>query len=1060
MQKLAKSLLAFFMLSFMLLLLNTVKAAGSNYSISNFFPVTGIVTNEHNEPLAGATVSIKNSNTSVTTNADGKFSIDVAGNNDSLIITYVGYITQTINAIENNITVVLMPDENQKLSDVIVVGFGTQKKINLTGAVAQINGKELQNRPVSNIGQALQGKVANLNVTTTGDPGGPGTNASFNIRGNTSLSGGGPLYVVDGIPVSNINDINTQDIENISVLKDAASSAIYGARAPYGVILVTTKRGKKGEKALVSINSVVALSTYTVLPKMANSLEFAKAYNDASVNSGQGVVFSDEIINQIKDNIAKPGTWPVATADPANPNKYTYASPLNTDNVDWYREYFKPWSFNQKHDINVSGGSGNTTYYLGVGYYDQGGQLRYADEKFQRYNLTGNIHTEPAKWLRLTLITRFSRHNTDLPYPYASQLGNWIHGASTRWPNWALRNPDGHFSTASNVEFLTSGGRSINNLNDLSLTGSIEAEPLKGWKINLDYAFNNQSSYYQDHSAYVYSWNVDGTKYNIGPSVNSVGEGGVTDNYNTINFYSSYAKNINHHHFKILTGTQIETFKEFNVSGSRSDLITDDLPSISTATGTQYSYDALSQYATVGTFGRLNYDYDEKYLIELNGRYDGSSRFRQGSRFGFFPSVSVGYNIAREGFWENLKNSINELKFRASYGSLGNQNVPNYQYLATVPIGTNLGYVLNGQRPNYLNAPGLISPDLTWETSKTIDFGIDAAFLRSRLQASFDIYSRKTLNMLGPASVLPSTLGAAVPYQNNADLKTKGFELTLSWRDKIGSDFSYGVSVVLSDYISTIEKYYNPNNLLSGYYPGATIDAIWGYQTAGIIQTDDQIAKMPDQSYLFGNWTKGDILYRDLNGDGKINIGDNTVANHGDLEVIGNSTPRYSYGVNLDAAWKGFDITVFIQGVAKRDLWLGGGSAYNNSGNIFWGFTPNFGNNVYKTTLDYWTPDNTNAYWPKPYTSSEGGKNHQVQTRYLQSGAYMRIKNLQVGYNLSQLFKHSELSRIRIYLSGENILTLSHINKNYDPEVVGGGWGTGKIYPLLKTYSVGANINF
>lgn len=1022
--------------------------------------VRGVVRDETNAPIPGASVKVKGTGRTTITHADGRFAVR-ATPADSLIISYVGYLTQTAQAgTAAGPGIMMSPDlESQKLNDVVVVGFGTQKKVDLTGSVAQISGKELQDRPVSNMGQALQGKVANLNVTTTGDPGGPGTNSSYNIRGNTSLSGGEPLYVVDGIPVSNINGINTQDVESISVLKDAASSAIYGARAPYGVILITTKRGKKNEKAVISINSVVAKSTYTRLPKMANSLQFAHAYNDASVNSGQGIVFSDDIISKISDNINHPGTWPVSTSDPANPNKYTYASPLNTDNVDWYREYFQPWSFNQKHDLSLSGGSLNTTYYLGLGFYDQDGQLRYANENFKRYNVTGNIHTEPTKWLRLGLITRFAKQRSDLPYPYASQLGNWIHGASTRWPNWALRNPDGHFSTASNVEFLTSGGRSINNLNDLSLTGTIEIEPVKNWKINLDYSYNNQSTNYQDHSAYVYSWNLDGTTYNIGPSVNSVGEGAVSDNYNTLNLYSSYLKNFNKHHFKILAGSQIETYRGYNVSGSRSDLITDDLPSISTATGTQVAYDILTQYATIGTFGRLNYDYDEKFLIELNGRYDGSSRFAKGRRTGFFPSVSVGYNIARERYWDNLTNVVNELKLRASYGSLGNQNVTNYQYLATIPIGTNMGYVLNGLRPNYLNAPALISPDLTWETSRTIDFGLDAAFLRHRLSASFDVYSRTTLNMLGPASVLPATLGAAVPYQNNADLRTRGFELTLDWKDRIGADFSYNVSVVVSDYLSRIVKYYNPSKLLSANYPGLTIGDIWGYQTAGLIENDDQLGKMPDQSYLFGNWTKGDVLYTDLNGDGKINVGDNTLDSHGDLKVIGNNTPRYSYGVNLGANWKGFDVSVFAQGVAKRDLWLGG-NAGNNSGNIFWGFTPNFGNNVYLTTLDYWSDNNTNAYWPKPYTSSEGMKNHQVQTRYLQNGAYLRIKNLQIGYDLARLVKRPGLSRVRIYFSGENILTISRINKNYDPEVVNGGWGTGKIYPLLKTYSVGANINF
>lgn len=1038
--------------------INEIKKGG-NKSAST---ISGTVVDETGRTLPGATVKLKGSDKGVVTDSNGKFSLEVNGANDFITVSFVGYKTQTVPVGNDKvITIKLEPDlEGRTLNDVVVVGFGTQKKVDLTGAVAQISGKELQDRPIANIGQALQGKIANLNVTTTGDPGGPGTSSSFNIRGNTSLSGGGPLYVVDGIPLNDINNLNAQDIASISVLKDAAASAIYGARAPYGVILITTKTGKKGEQATVSLNSNVGLSSYTSLPKMANSLQFANAYNDASVNSGQGIVFSDQIIKEISDNINHPGTWPVSTPDPANPNKYTYASPLNTDNVDWFREYFKPWSFNQKHDLNLSGGSASTTYYLGVGYYNEGGQLRYADEVFDRYNLTGNIHTEPTKWLRVGLITRFSNHKTNLPYAYADQLGNWIHGASTRWPNWALRNPDGQFSNASNVAFLQDGGRSIDNINDLSLIGSIEAEPVKDWKINLDYSYNTVASRDQDHSAYVYAYNVDGTPYNIGPSVNSIGETTESDNYNTLNLYSSYTRNLGKHHFKILAGTQIETFNEFNVSGSRSDLITDDLPSISTATGTQYAYDILLHSATMGTFGRLNYDYDEKYLVEINGRYDGSSKFAENSRFGFFPSVSVGYNLAREKYWDKLKNIINEFKLRASYGSLGNQNVPNYQYLATIPIGTNEGYILNGQRPNYLNAPGLISPDLTWETSRTVDIGLDAAFLNSKLDMNFDVYSRTTLNMLGPASVLPATLGAAVPYQNNANLRTQGFELTLNWKDQIGSDFRYNVAVTLSDYKSKILKYYNPNNLISSYYPGSTIGDIWGFKTVGLIKTDQQLAGMPDQSYLYGSWSKGDVLYADLNGDHKINVGSNTLANHGDLEVIGNNTPRYSYGVNLGASWKGFDFSMFLQGVAKRDLWLGGGSPGNNSGNLFWGFTPNFGNNVYETTLNYYSPTNTDAYWPKPYVSSEGAKNHQVQTAYLQNGAYMRVKNLQIGYDLAKLFKHAGLHRVRVYFSGENILTFSGINKNFDPEVVGGSWGSGKEYPLLKTYSIGTNITF
>lgn len=1029
------------------------------------FKVSGKVTNEAGEPIPGVNVKVKGATIITATNENGEYNIDAPDAASVLVFSFIGYVLREVPVSGERTVNVQLTAEPQSLNAIVVVGFGVQKKVNLTGAVSQVDGKVLQNRSVSNVGQALQGVVPNLNLTTTGDPGGPGTNASFNVRGVTRLNGdgvgekGGPLFIVDGMPVDNINDINPNDIENMSVLKDAAASAIYGAKAPFGVILVTTRKGKKGEKLSVNYNNMFGVSTYTRLPRMANSFEFAKAYNIAAINSGQGVVFSNEQLEKIRQNIEKPGSNPVATPDPAIPNRYTYASPLNTDNVDWFKAYFKPWSFNQKHDLSLSGGGQNSTYYVGVGYYDQGGQLRYGNEEFKRYNLTGNLHMEPAKWLRVDLRTRFSKRNLDIPYDYALLNGNWVHLVTTRQPNWAMRNPDGHFSASSGLEGLSNGGRRKNNVDDLTLTGSVEIEPVKDWKVNLDYSYNSINTREQWHSAYYYSWGPDGSKYNVGPSQNSVGADMINDGFQSINIYSSYEKHLGKHNLKGLVGEQLQIYNGYRLSGDKADLITDNIPSISTATGTQNISDGIPHWATAGTFARINYNYDEKYLLELNGRYDGTSLFPEGSRFGFFPSISAGYNLAREQYWEPLKKYVSEFKIRASYGSLGNQNVSNYLYLATVPVNNGLGYILDNRDAVYLGSPALNSTDLTWETSRTFDVGLDAALLDNRLSLSYDWYIRSTRNMLGPASVLPATLGGKVPFQNNADLETKGFELTVNWNDRVGKDFEYHATLVLSDNRSVIKRYYNPTNLLSDPFIGNVLGDIWGYETQGLIQTQKDIETMPDQSYLYGIWTQGDVLYKDLNGDGKIDIGKNTLDDHGDLKVIGNNTPRYSYGLTAGFNWKGLDFSMFWQGVAKRDAWLDD-NPYGNSGNIFWGFVPNYGNNVYKTTLDFWTPENSGAYWPKPYLSSEIAKNHAKQTRYLQNAAYLRLKNLQIGYDLSRLLKRSGIKRLRVFATAENILTITKLNKNFDPEVVSGGWGVGKIYPLLKTISGGVNVSF
>lgn len=1029
--------------------------------------ISGRVVDDKGEVVAGATVSVKGEQRSVSTDANGVFTIKQVDENATLVISGINIETYEIKVNGKKDISIVVNTTVKELNQTVVVGFGTQKKMNLTGAITQIDGKVLDDRPVTNLGQALQGIIPNLNITTGGDPGGPGTDATYNIRGTTTLSGAGnPLFIVDGVPVDQPNDLNPNDIASVTVLKDASASAIYGARAPYGVILITTKRGKKGEKAVVSYNTMFAQSSYTRLPKMANSLEFAEAFNIASQNSGQGSPFSDETIEKIKANIAKPGSYPVSVPDPNNPSRWTYADPTNTDNVDWFRTYFKPWSYSQKHDLSLSGGNQTTTYYMGIGFLDQQGQLRYGNEKFNRYNLSGNIHTEPTKWLRFDLRTRFAKRETNIPFEYANQMGNWIHMATTRHPNWALRDPNDKFSIAGNVDFMANGGRRKKSEDDLTLIGSAEIEPVKNWKINFDYSYNNQAGRNAYNNAYVWSYGPQGNKFNIGPAINSVGEEMRTDNYQSLNLYSTYERNFGRHGLKVMAGHQRELYNGKTIGGERPDLITDMIPSFGTATGIPVVYESIPNWATMGTFGRINYNYDEKYLLQADGRYDGSSKFPSYNRFGFFPTVSVGYVLSKENYWDGLSKYINYFKVRASYGTLGNQNVEDYLYLALVPVNNNIPYILNGARVNSLGTPKIISPDITWESARSFDIGAEATFLNNRLQVEYDWYTRTTLDMFGPASVLPATLGAAVPFQNNADLQTKGFELSIHWRDRIGTDLSYNASLVLSDYTSTIRQYYNPQKLLPLdtrnnriYYTGMKMGEIWGMETKGIIQSDQDIATMADQSAFYGVWTQGDVMYNDLNGDKKIDWGDVTLDDHGDLKVIGNSTPRFSFGLNLGLNWKGFDFTMFWQGVAKRDAWLGG-DGWGNDGNLFWGFVPGFGNNVYKATLDFWTPENRSAYYPKPYLSSEIVKNHRPQTRYLQNAAYARLKNLQVGYDLAPIIKKIGIEKLRLFISAENLLLITKLQKNYDPELLGGGWGTGKVFPLLKTIAIGANVSF
>lgn len=1009
--------------------------------------VSGSVKDIDGNPLPGVNVLVDGTTNGTQTDFDGNYSIE-ADEGDILVFSYMGMITQRIE-VTTDVVEVTMKENTSELDEVIVVGYGVQKKENLTGAVGETSSVVLENRAVQNAGQALQGTVANLNVTTNpGSPGRIGQGSAFQIRGLGDINGGAaPLVLIDGVQ-GDLNLLNPIDIESISVLKDAASAAIYGARATFGVILVTTKKGSR-KQTTVSINSSVSNNAQTVFPKTVNSLLYAETVNAAAANSGMNPIFGPDQMDRIRQYLSDPGSIPTTVPEPGDPSRWSYG--LGNANVDYFDAYYSDSMVSQKHDFAVSGGGDNTDYRISLGYLDQDGIYEIGQDNYKRYNLLANINTDLNEKLKFSFQTLYNRGFTNEPYDYSAQTGDLFHITYTRQPHWPLYDPNGYPLWTSEIQYFEGSRRKIRE-DELKLMGTVVFEPIKDWKTTARYSYSKLMTEVNAHQAVLQAHDTDGNPYDI-QSVNSVSKTNASRDYESLELFSSYDKTIGGHYFNVLLGGQREDYTRNAISGYVPNLVTDAIPSLNTGTGIRQTSDSIDEWVNIGFFGRVNYNYKGKYLFEANARYDGTSKFPVGNQWGFFPSVSAGWNIAKENFFK--VEEINSLKLRASYGELGNQQISNYLFYAQVPIRTNLGYIIDGERPNYISAPGLVSNNLTWATANTLDFGLDVTMLKNRLSLSFDWFERKTLDMVGPAEALPSILGVGVPVTNNADMVTKGFELTLGWNDVINEEFNYSLQFNLSDNFSKITKYNSTTNNIWGFYPGKEIGEIWGYTTAGIIQSDEQLNNMADQTtYIYGgNWNLGDIEYTDLNGDGVISQGENTIEDPGDLRRIGNTTPRYAFGFTTRFDWKGFDFNMFWQGIAKREVSLGDIP--------FYGLTGSWTQQVFETTLDYWTPENTDAYFARPYATGEIRKNQQQQTRFLQDASYMRLKNLQLGYSLpSTVLDPLGFSRLRVYVSGENLLTFSPIDENFDPERLHGYYGPGKSYPLFRTITMGVNIEF
>jgi TonB-linked SusC/RagA family outer membrane protein len=1035
--------------------------------------VKGKVTDKNGESLIGVSVKIKGGSAATITDVNGNFSISNVSPTSVLIFSYIGMNNQEINVGSQKSFNVKLDDNSVNMNEVVVVGFGTQKKVNLTGSVGTVDAKELEARPVQNVSQSLQGLVTGLNISQ--NQGSLESKPSINIRGVGTIgqgSNGSPLILIDGME-GDINAINPQDIENISVLKDAAASSIYGSRAPFGVVLITTKKGKAG-KISVSYSNNFKSSSPVSMPHMMDSYTFALYFNEASKNGGSGPFFDDAWLKRIQDfqagKLVNTNGYPMTTV--ANGSHWADYGGGN-DNIDWYKAIYKNSTTSQEHNFSVSGGNETTKYYFSGNYLDQSGLMRFGGDNFNRYTGTAKIETKLAKWATVAYNTRWVRQDYERP----SSLTDGLYSDLARqgWPILPLYDPNGHlFSSPSPALGLRDGGRDKTQEDWLYQQARLVIEPIKGWitTAEVNYKTDDQFRHWDSQITKNYDINNNAYVYN---SYSNVHEGAYRTNFFNTNIFSEYTKEINGHTFKVLGGFQSEMNKYRDLAAERQGIIVSSLPTLNTTSGFDSSGKVASpnvsgqyyNWSTAGFFGRINYDYKGRYLLEANLRYDGTSRFQADKRWNYFPSVSGGWNIARESFWAPFEKYVNTFKLRGSYGLLGNQNTNSiYPTYTTMPIGTaNGSWLVNGIQPNTASMPALISSSLTWEKIKTWNIGADLALFNNRLTTSFDYFTRYTNDMVGPATEMPIILGTSVPSTNNTNLKTSGFELEVSWRDRLSNGLGYGIKVMLSNSTTLITKYPNATGSLSTYRTGQTLGEIWGYSTIGIAKSvaemDAHLATLPNggQSALGSNWSAGDIMFQDLNGDGKINSGANTIGDHGDLKLIGNNAAKLPFGVELTADWKGFDVRAFFQGVAKRDYYQ---DSYYFWGAWKWGMWWSSG---LKEHLDYFRADasnplgqNLNSYYPRPLFGD--GKNQQSQTRYLQDASYVRLKNLQIGYTLPvKITSKVGIQKFRLYVSGENLLTFTKMSKVFDPETIDGTW-TGNVYPLSKVISGGISVNF
>jgi len=1053
------------------------------YAQTRLSDVTGLVNDDKGVPLSSVTVSLlQNEKTIQTTITDSMGVFSFHGLNPgiySFSFSRVGFEPQTLTGYQfssgktSSVLINMVALENA-LNEVVVVGYGTQKKEHLTGAVASVKMDDvLRDRPLTSTSQALQGAVPGLQITY--GSGQPGSGTSINIRGYTTLFGNTtPLVIVDNVPMD-IDDVNPADIENVTVLKDASAAAIYGGRAAFGVIVITTKKGVRNQKPRFQYSNNLAVSRASTLPKKVSPLQLVSALNDFGTTNywaGQDVKTWLEQLNAYQSN---PSQFPDGFTT-VNSVRYPLAQ------TDLYGALFEG-GFEQLHNLSFSGGTEKTNYRTSLAYTNQDGIVTGKNDTYKRYNFNTYLSTALTRALTASVSVFYNNDLRNSPLNYGSIFRNVVYNGSyvpTGFGTLPGTNESLPYSSPDNLATMETPQEDKSN--NLRLFGKLEFAPVKGFKITGEYTFTqNNNSIIEIRNANRY---VDPTTFqlNITNPTSSYYKYTSATNVNALNLYASYNLAVSGgHNFAVVAGTNQEAYKQSGYFARREGIITSVVPSLSTSTGTATNDDDFNEYGLSGYFYRFNYAFKNRYLLELTGRYDGSSRFPEEDRFGFFPGASAGWVLTEEPWLQKVKNAFSQIKLRASYGEIGNQvtvfdgsAVPDYYpAIPGLTVG-NANWIdpSTGIRYITLQSPRLVSSSFTWERISTYDAGIEFSTLRSRLSGTFDLYKEETKGMLVAGSSLPAVLGTAPPKQNRADLKVNGWDMSLTWKDRAGKDFSYSLGInLMGRQAPLITKYNNPNKLLSDFYEGQRVNEIWGYTTYGYYTPDNFVSGALDANQVnnrtiaanrgllpgiagfqgvFQN--PGDIRFVDRNGDSVINAGANTVGDPGDRMIIGNSTRRLQYGINGSISYKNFDLSFFLQGIGNRDVWI--------SNAVFWPYLEQFAG-LFEHQLDYWTVTNTNAYYPRMYGNASGntGTSRNVQTKYLSNGAYFRVKNIGAGYSLPQRWLQKiKLTQARLFFSGENLFTFDHLPEGLDPEA--SDLGSGGIYPFLKKFSFGINISF
>lgn len=1002
-------------------------------------------------PVIGASVVVKNTTNGNVTDVDGCVVLEGVKKGDIIQISYIGYTTQEIVYDGKPQMQVTLKEDTQALEEVVVVGYGTMKKKDLTGSVATVDSDVLEDRPITNLGSGLQGAIANLNISSSN--GAPGTGASFNIRGTTNLSGSGPLILVDGVEMDP-NLINPQDVKDVTVLKDAASASIYGARAAFGVILITTKTGFTNMKPVVSLTANYSINKPTVHANYMNSMEYTQWMNDASTTSNGHNYFDDITMEHVRNYYNDPvNNLPVFHHPDDAASKYRYCG-----NTDWYEALNKKTYPMQQYNISVQGGSESAKYMTSAGMFQQDGISKWTDEDYKRFNILQHVNYKVNDWVEVGLRATMAmvKQNTGPQNKYGSSSMGSIIPADSR-PLMPVYHPDGNFAGYCGDGYFTNlaawqsqGGSAEMKNNSMYATAFAKLRPVEGLEINVDYTYNYDNYSFKNHVREYIDYDADGNVGSIFPhtSPNQVSYSKTESQYDVFNAYATYKKKFNTvHAFEAMIGFNQESQTYKGVGLSRNNLIANDIPYLSLATGDRSTSDYLNKWAIRGAFFRLFYAYDDKYLIQVNGRYDGSSRFPSDDRFAFFPTFSLGWRLSQEKFWKPISHIVNDFKVRGSYGALGNQAVSKYYpYISTYSTGE-VGYLFNGEKQMGVYAPGLISDQLTWETVKQWDLGFNFSMLDSKLTGEFDYYVRTTEDMLTKSKTLPAILGTSEPEMNAADLRTRGWELALTWKQGLENGFNYSATFSLSDYQAEITKYDNPTkNLSDSYYEGKKLGEIWGFVTEGLFQSDEEAASWNQSEIVGFKQFAGDIKFADLDKDGKISRGKNTVDDSGDLKVIGNQTPRYNFGLRGTAEYKGFDFTLFFQGTMKRDI-LPSRAFYTAHYGSQWSVPQ-------EMNYDYWREDNPNAFFPRARFNDDAIK--QNQTRFLLNGAYIRCKQLALGYTIPKyITEKAKISKLRVYFNADNLFEFSGMPDTFDPELA-----TVNAYPFIRSFSFGANLTF